>query len=66
MDFLVLVKLHRNPIMREVVQVLRDKVQSVSAHKGVLVSSAPFQRGAIEYADAHGIALVHVATRSSG
>jgi hypothetical protein len=62
MEFLVLVeaKCHRNPIKRELVQVLHQKLQSVSAQKAVLVSTAPFQSGALEFALAHGIALVTV------
>jgi 6,7-dimethyl-8-ribityllumazine synthase len=63
MAFLVIVeaKLHRNPIKRELVQVLRQKVQSVGAHKGVMVATSPYQAGAVEFATAHGIALVTVA-----
>jgi hypothetical protein len=62
MDFLVVVevKRHNHPIKREQVQVLHSKCLSVGAHKGVLVSTAPFQRGAIEFAKVHGIALVSV------
>jgi hypothetical protein len=62
LDFLVVVeaKRHSYPIKREVVQVLQAKVESVGAHKGVVVSTAPFQRGALNYAIAHGIALVKV------
>ncbi len=52
-------KHHSNPIKRELVQVLRDKVRSVSAQKGMLFSTAPFQSGAIEYARKQGIALIH-------
>ena len=60
-EFVVLVecKHHRNPIKRELVQVLRDKVRSLSAHKGMLFSTASFQKGAIEYAQSQRIALVH-------
>ena len=60
MDFLVLVeaKCHKNAIKRELVQVLHQKGQSVGAHKCVLVSTAPFQRGAVAFAKTHGIALV--------
>lgn len=62
MEFLVLVeaKRHTNPIKRELVQVLHSKVQSVGAQKGVMISTAPFQRGALEFAKVHGIALVSV------
>lgn len=60
-DFLILVecKHHKNPIKRELIQVLVDKVHSVRAHKGMFFSTAPFQKGAIEYALSHKIALVH-------
>ncbi|MGL5826430.1 MAG: restriction endonuclease [Nocardioides sp.] len=62
MDFLVLVeaKAHKHPIKRELVQVLHQKLQSVGAHKAVLISTAPFQSGALGFALAHGIALVTV------
>lgn len=60
-DFLVLVecKHHRNPIKRELVQVLSDKVRSSRAHKGMLFSTAAFQSGAITYAMSQRIALIH-------
>jgi hypothetical protein len=62
MAFLTLVeaKLHKNPIKRETVQVLHQKLLSVGAHKAVLVSTAPFQAGALRFAVTHGIALVTV------
>jgi hypothetical protein len=62
MSFLVLVeaKCHKHPIKRELVQVLHQKLQSVGAQKAVLVSTAPFQQGALTFALAHGIALVTV------
>lgn len=62
MRFLVLVeaKQHKNPIKRETVQVLHQKLLSVGAQKAVLVSSAPFQQGALQFALVHGIALVTV------
>ncbi len=60
--FLVLIecKHHRSPIKREVVQVLYDRLRAVGAHKGMLWSTASFQKGALEYAESHGIALVRV------
>jgi hypothetical protein len=63
LEFRVVVeaKLHRNPIKRELVQVLHQKVRSVGAHKGVLVATSAFQAGAVEFAGVHGIALVTVA-----
>ena len=62
MDFLVVVeaKRHSYPIKREAVQALHSKLESVGAQKGVLVSTAPFQNGALEFALVHGIALVKV------
>jgi Restriction endonuclease len=62
LEFLVIgeAKRHANSIKRELVQVLHDKATSVGAHKAVLISTAPFQRGAIKYAKVHGIALVYV------
>jgi Restriction endonuclease len=62
LDFLVVVeaKLHTHPIKRELVQILHTKVQSLGAHKGVMFATAPFQRGALDFAMAHGIALVSV------
>lgn len=62
MEFLVLVecKRHKNPIKRELVQVLQQKVQSVGAHKGAMFSTVPYQSGALEFAKTHGIALVTV------
>ncbi len=62
-DFVVLVecKHQRNPVKRDVVQVLHDRVLSTGAHKGILFASTTFQRGAIEYAMKHGIALVRLA-----
>src|SRR5215218_5571353 len=62
MAFLVLVeaKRHKHPIKRELVQILYQKVQSVGAHKGAIISTAPYQSGAVEFAKVHGIALATV------
>lgn len=59
-EFLVVVeaKRHRNAIKRETVQTLHAKMQSVHAQKGIVVATAPFQSGAIKYAQEHGIAVV--------
>jgi hypothetical protein len=53
-------KRHKNAIKRELVQVLQQKKESVGAHKAILISTAKFQRGAIRFALAHGIALARV------
>ncbi len=62
-NFLVLIecKHQGRPVERDVVQVLADKVRSVGAQKGMLFATSPFQRGALEYARVHGVALVRVA-----
>jgi restriction system protein len=61
-NFKVLVecKKHKNPIKREVVQVLHSKLQSTGAHKGMIFSTSPFQSGANRYAEKHGIALIRM------
>jgi restriction system protein len=61
-NFLVLIecKHHKNPIKREVVQVLNDRLRAVGAQKGMIFSTAQYQRGALEYAKTHGIALARV------
>jgi len=61
-EFRVLVecKHQSEPVKREVVQVLNDRLRSVGAQKGLMVATARFQRGAIEYAQRHGIALVQL------
>jgi restriction system protein len=61
-DFTVLVecKHQRYTVKREVVQILNDRLRSLGAQKGVFVSTAQYQRGAIEYAQQHGIALIQL------
>ncbi len=61
-DFIVLVecKRYNSAIKRETIQILRDKVQEIGAHKGILVSASGFQIGAIEYSKTHGIALARI------
>ena len=62
-NFLVLVECKHlvRKVERQDVQVLLAKVQSVGAHKGMIVSSSGFQSGAVEYATTHGVALVQIA-----
>lgn len=61
-DFLVLIecKQHRNPIKRDLVQILNDRIHSLNAQKGMLFSTTSFQAGAVRYAKAHKIALIQV------
>ncbi|QKO21199.1 restriction endonuclease [Rhodoferax sp. BAB1] len=62
--FVVLVecKHQARPVERQDVQVLHSKLLSTGAQKAMLFSIAGFQAGAVEFAEAHGIALVEVAT----
>ena len=62
LDFLVLFecKRHSTAVKREHVQVLHTKMQSTGAQKGVVVAASGFQSGALQYAQAHGIACVRL------
>jgi hypothetical protein len=42
---------------------LASKIQDTSAHKGIVFSTSGFQKGALEYAKAHGISAVSVSAR---
>lgn len=61
-DFLVVVECKRwaAPIEREQVQALEQKRQSVHAQRAILFATSEFRKGAIEFAKAHGIALVQM------
>ena len=50
-------KKHSNSVKRDVVTNLHAKLQSLGAHKGIIISTVGFQRGAVQYAEKHGIAL---------
>lgn len=64
-EFKVIVECKRysSPVPREKVAVLADKIRSVGAHKGIMISTCGFQSGAYEYAKKHGIALLQVINR---
>lgn len=66
-DFLVLAecKHHRNAIKRETVQILHSRMQSIGAQKGMIFSTSGFQKGAIDFAKIHGIALIRVTDSAS-
>lgn len=53
-------KQYKNSVSREKVAVLHQKLQSLGAQKGILLSTSGFQSGAIKYAKEHGIALIRV------
>ncbi|MBC1444026.1 restriction endonuclease [Listeria seeligeri] len=57
---LVECKHYKSPINREKVQILHSKIQSIGAHKGILIATSNFQSGAVEYATKHGIALIQL------
>ncbi len=57
---LVECKHQKRPVERDEVIVLEGKVRDVRAHKGMLFSTSGFQRGALQYASAQGIATVTV------
>ena len=61
-EFMVITECKRYsyPVSREKVAVLADKVKSLGAHKGIMISTCGFQSGAYEYAKKHGIALLQV------
>lgn len=61
-DFTVLVecKHQKNHIKRDIVQILHDRVRATGAHKGMIFATTCFQKGAIEYATIHGIALIQM------
>jgi restriction system protein len=66
-SFLVLVECKHcgRQVERQDVQVLHSKLLSVGAQKAVLFATSGFQSGAIEFANAHGIALVQFASGKS-
>ena len=53
-------KQYKKRVGRDKVEVLESRLRSLGAQKGILLSTAGFQSGAIEYAKAHGIALIQV------
>lgn len=53
-------KRYSSPVSREKVAVLADKLRSIGAHKGIMISTCGFQSGAVEYAKKHGIALLQI------
>ena len=56
-------KQYATSVSREKVSVLHDKLNSIGAHKGILLSTSEFQSGAIQYAKKHGIKLIKVEDR---
>ena len=57
-------KKHKNSIKRDDVVILKEKLHSIGANKGILISTSGFQEGALKYAKKHGIALMQVINSS--
>jgi restriction system protein len=55
---LVECKRYNRPVEREVILALNSKLSDVGAHKAMIFSTSGFQKGALEYAAAHGIATI--------
>ena len=53
-------KKYKKSVERKVVAELQAKLNSIGAQKGIVISTAGFQKGAVEYAKAHGIALIQI------
>jgi len=53
-------KRYKSAIKRDLVVLLHNRIQSLGAHKGMLFATSDFQRGAIQYARQHGIALIRM------
>ena len=43
---------------------MNDKIRSLGAHKGIIISTCGFQSGAYEYAKKHGIALLQIVDKN--
>lgn len=59
-EVLIECKRYKNPVKRDMVMILNQKLQEMGAHKGIIFSTSDFQKGAIEFGAEHGIALVTV------
>jgi len=53
-------KQYTNPVKRDDVVLLYNRVQALGCQKGLLLATSDFQKGAIEFAKEHGIALIKV------
>lgn len=53
-------KQYNSPVKRERVELLYSRLQSTGSHKGILMTTAQFQSGAIRFAEEHGITLIEV------
>lgn len=51
-------------VKRDIAMLLYGKLQSVGANKGILISTAGFQSGAVKYAKMHGLTLWQLCDRT--
>ena len=60
MKLLILIecKYYRRRVGKEIVEALHAKLDDIGAHKGVIVTTAGFQKGALNAAKAYGIARI--------
>ena len=58
MTVLVECKRHSRPIERGEIMALHAKLREVGAHKAMIFATCGFQRGALGYAQKHGIATI--------
>ncbi len=57
---LVECKQYKNAVKRERVELLNSRLQNTGCNKGILMTTARFQSGAIRFAEEHGISLIEV------
>ena len=57
---LVECKQYNSQVKRERVELLYSRLQSTGSHKGILMTTAQFQSGALRFAEKHGITLIEV------
>lgn len=65
-DILVMIECKRyssKPVEREQVQALKQKMDSIGAHKAMLFTTSTFRKGAIDFAAVHGVALIQVSPK---
>ena len=56
-------KKYSSSVERKIVAELQQKLISVGAHKGIIISTAGFQSGASLFAKEHGIALIQIMSK---
>jgi len=59
-NVLIECKHQKRPVERDEVIILIDKLHTLSAHKGILISTSGFQSGAVKKAEKNGIALLQI------